>query len=1157
MGKRIFTWFWAHIGEPVLTYLLRRVTTNKIIVVYIGAIVSITGPFFVNNIVAYYKGIPLFQVSSETSWSIQIVAIVSMTLVVMFLLWLQKRRFDTMELSEDSIAFVKGEAHDEIGQLLPIYKDAISQLKLKDACETLKKIRYIVTQSTKVDYQFVSKVDYYIAESLRYINLKEAIQYYDQAYDEMKKSKSYHIEIATGKMFAELKEGRASYILDLCSDVLERDPQNIIAKVCKFVGSSSTVCYKDIPSELKYDVVFLSYLYPFLIKDLDFKEALEKLDYTIPSNLEFSNIDVWFFYMTISINRLNRHEGYNLLYNPGHHSRYIKDVYYITCKFLELSEDTDLKEDHIDINIYYTYTHFNLQAQTNEQKRIDIVAMQQYHPTPDFKPIHLMMLSEMLLTCRDFNGVIHLLEDNAEMKEMEYGFLWVVSGLHTNNVQYIRKGLNHFIKYGYKIPSSCSEIFMMAISPFYSDLSDIIRSINFESSSIQLVYDIAVDYYCNQKYDIHRIIESSQSCPNFICYILADILARENEDDLALKILQPKVSFDRYTANVECFIRLLHKKKDRTALFHSLRVLRQHGYNARIDYLQWEYNLATQCNDIKDALEVSSILFHKHPNEPYFTFFYAKSLLESGNKGEINSLVPLISELKPLKDDQLVINLTNILLIADKAEAGLEFLFMQMQTNRSQNLKDYFFMCSTSPATSQYINGSKDVVEENDYVFYNEDGNPQEDIVFRGSVVDTFIGHHVGDTMSLTRFQVTHKVTITDIKNKYFAVLKNFYRELNEHHTSKSIQSFTLDDLKSYNGNLLDGIVALTGGRDAQQMKNDFEKRYSEGKASFLAESRIESAFADCANRIFGDEIIYTVPYQYFNNLPIASFTYILDLSSLLLLSSLSKRFGLTFEKKFLVPEGLHLFIKHNIEHEAVNIPSLIHPSAFINYGFEVSANQTKAPIQLVLDDVEAWMENNCTYEVVDDILKLHTDGLKNEGSIFFQIEAESMLLALKASHAMISEDWGLIKFIARNFRVINSASWLKLSGVENIDKIFHCLADIHFAGIEVGYQYMFDQYTKKQTHQPNSFDTCVEGLRINGCLWREGMELAQEIVNKKIKLPGDNFVATKVMVAVLESLSPEGRNMLISEIHERVNANTLLAHCFDEAIKQSRTIII
>ena len=97
----------------------------------------------------------------------------------------------------------------------------------------------------------------------------------------------------------------------------------------------------------------------------------------------------------------------------------------------------------------------------------------------------------------------------------------------------------------------------------------------------------------------------------------------------------------------------------------------------------------------------------------------------------------------------------------------------------------------------------------------------------------------------------------------------------------------------------------------------------------------------------------------------------------------------------------------------------------------------------------------------------------------------------------MISEDWGLMTNY-ENFKILNTEAFLYLLNVNEKLNISKLQADLHFVGVNVDLDYMLEQYHKKNSRQPNTFDECLEALRINMYLTEDGLNLANQILCSK-----------------------------------------------------------
>lgn len=1159
---------WRQIGKPILDYLLRKVSFGRILLEYFRTIAIVNGGIWaISSAFAYYKGQPLFQFSIgqiETPVMIIVnsgITIVMILVIILRIIEVKKEKVNSSNNANEYIekrlsSFIKSH-DDEIEQLLPIYKNSISDLRLQEAIKALTKLRIIVSRRASLDFQLISNIDFLIAQCLRYRSFKDAISKYELAYNEMMKSNHFFIDVASGYAYSLLKQGKNKESYEISKGILLREPLNYIANVCKLVNSNNLEeSFKELDVSLKNNPFFLAYAYPYLIGK-DGKDILdiEKISYEIPKTLTYDNLEIWTFNISMSVTKLLRHEGYYFFGGTDHHSLYVKDVFQVTDKYLELSKNTDINGIFSDIDIFHTYTKYFVRDTTKDEKEADIEFMKGITPSKDKRILYIQMFFEMLLFSNKEEEAVNVLERYIDLKNEVNYFLWIVLAYRYDNPDYANKGLSLLISNHLPVIEQHSVIAINSIITFSEKLDkEELKLLKFSDESVQKVYNACYNYYFEKQYKLQDLEALGNSCYAPVRFHIAEILADIGQVDSAITIVKPLASTKQYTSNTGVYIALLKKKGQWKKLLHLLKDLRHNGFTKIPDYLMTEFNLARQCNDINDVNEVIEVLYHKFPKDVNILFYYAASLNEQGKSEEFNRILPTLKQLKPLKDDNLVKSFTNLLFTAGKIQEGLEFLYQQMLFNKSQSLKDYLFVCSTSPSIGQYINNSKDIVEENDFVFYEEGGLINCDAVFKNSLIEDFIGKHVGDSIVINRFGAVSQATIKDIKNKYFAIIYN-YTHSNEYKNSQDIQSFTTEDLKSYNGNIIDGLLALLDARGFKKAKDDFETKYSKGETSFLSEFNLNNGFEGCFNRMFGKDIIYTIPYQLYNNIDISLYNFVLDLSSLLLLSSLSLHFNLEFKKKFIIPEGLILYLKSYQTKEQLNLPSIIYNDAFSAYGLEKNKEQPESII--ILKYLQNWINKYCIPRVAEDILYLNIKDSKSKNDPFFNLEVESMVLTINQPLAMLSEDWGLSKFMASNFKAINVESFLRKSGIGNNKAISEFLADIHFAGAEVDENYMLQQYNNYQSKQPNSFESCLEGLRINAFLVKQGINLAQLILNKKIKLLSDNFTATKILTNILESLSSEGRRLLIEEFNRQVPNNSELMHCFNEALKLSGKIII
>ena len=113
-------WTWKHIGKPVRDYLLRRVTTAKVVYCYLGLMMAINGSSLLFNVFRVKTNNFMIEFSADPiNWSLLIVDIL-LTIVAVIYLILQFRK--------PSAGFIKGNSTEEILDALANKNDEIKEL---------------------------------------------------------------------------------------------------------------------------------------------------------------------------------------------------------------------------------------------------------------------------------------------------------------------------------------------------------------------------------------------------------------------------------------------------------------------------------------------------------------------------------------------------------------------------------------------------------------------------------------------------------------------------------------------------------------------------------------------------------------------------------------------------------------------------------------------------------------------------------------------------------------------------------------------------------------------------------------------------------------------------------------------------------------------
>lgn len=265
----------------------------------------------------------------------------------------------------------------------------------------------------------------------------------------------------------------------------------------------------------------------------------------------------------------------------------------------------------------------------------------------------------------------------------------------------------------------------------------------------------------------------------------------------------------------------------------------------------------------------------------------------------------------------------------------------------------------------------------------------------------------------------------------------------------------------------------------------------------------------------------------------------------------LNKVYGLTFERKFIIPQGLSIYLQQTLQREKVDMPTYITPDVIerLKLKKDTSESYHLEVLQYILD----WIDKYCVIEVATKKLNLH---FQENYHSFFEIESESILLTIDNKRCMISEDWGLMTNY-NNFKILNTEAFLYLMNVKEKEQISLFLADAHFVGVNVDLNYMLEQYFLKNSKKPNTYEECIDALRVNIYMTKVGLNLANKILNSTIKLPTDSLVVMNIFGKILEGKTTDFRKILIQLMNGQQGLNPYFMKYLMDAVKANRILLV
>ena len=397
-------WTWKHIGKPVRDYLLRKVTTAKVVYCYLGLMMAINGSSLLFNVFRVKTNNFMIEFSADPiNWSLLIVDIL-LTIVAVIYLILQFRK--------PSAGFIKGNSteeildalankNDEIKELLPLYRSSIDKLHLKEAYEHLGAIRKIVVKRSATDYELLATIDFLMGKCSCYIKGNDEKVELVRAFEEMKKANLFLIEIVEEYIYINIKGNEKQPMIDLCHQILEREPNNAMANAALVVLSDDAEnTYKKVPKSVLSEINFQFVIFYYIFNHPDQEWlSIDDVQLDIPKNLTYDNLRQWSFCMSVYSTRLLREGHY---FCDGRKiTKTLHNVYDITNRYKELSAGTDIENIIPDVEFMALYSEFLLIE--NKEKRNELISsMKDSEPSKENSKPYVLMFTSVPLKRDDY-----------------------------------------------------------------------------------------------------------------------------------------------------------------------------------------------------------------------------------------------------------------------------------------------------------------------------------------------------------------------------------------------------------------------------------------------------------------------------------------------------------------------------------------------------------------------------------------------------------------------------------------------------------------------------------------------------------------------------------------------------------------------------------
>lgn len=503
----LVAWTWRHIGKPLRDYLLRRVTTEKVVYRYFGTMLTINGSSLLFNVFRVKTNNFMIEFSADPINSSVLFVDILLTIVAVIYLVLQFRKPKNdilVENTTDRLLEALANKNDEIRELLPLYRSSIDKLHLKDAYEHLRTIRRIVCKRRATNYELLATIDYLMGKCSRFIRGNDENAEFVRAFDEMKKANLFLIEIAEEYIYVNIKENEKQPIIDLCNQILEREPNNGMANAAMVVLSDDAEnTYKKVPKSVlsKINFQFVIFYYIFNNPEQEWL-SIDDVQCDIPENLTYDNLRQWSFCMSIYSTKLLREGHY---FCDGRKiTPTLQNVYDITNRYKTMSAGTDIENIIPDVEFMALYSEFLLIEDKNRRNSL-IKSMKDSKPSKENMMPYVLMLLEMLMINKDFDDAAQVLEKQKDCKDETLAIVNFILPTRIFNKLFAVKAFEHLEKIKILLPDMHCQPVLSCVAMYAGDILQFKDLKIFENPITQQVFEYTLMYFSTKDCDVETI----------------------------------------------------------------------------------------------------------------------------------------------------------------------------------------------------------------------------------------------------------------------------------------------------------------------------------------------------------------------------------------------------------------------------------------------------------------------------------------------------------------------------------------------------------------------------------------------------------------------------------------------------------------------------
>lgn len=957
-----------------------------------------------------------------------------------------------------------------IKHLLPDLKDSICSLKVNTANRYLDTIWKEIQINCKKDFALQSYILYLQGECARFINGEDSATFHKRAYDLMTRSGDDEEEILEGVIYEACKKGDFDKANKYTQELKNINPNNHWIYVVSLITSNDkNTTVRSLPVDVDKDMVLACCIMFGRVERYDSFIDINSYEFHKLDNISIDNFFLWILDLSIATTRFCQ----NFIIQKDIKkmcTSEVKSLYAVTDKFLTALEKTEIENPVPDTLLVHAVTGY---FSDQDSKWLDI--LKKIKPSSNIEELYYLSYSMILNDTGRYNESKDLLKQYkgsclASILNMRFSL-----AIMNNDYPEWNKIFKDASETNESIPDHFAHYYFACVSTIYDSVHKFVNNVRFDNQITNQAYTLLISFVKKENVDTDFILQHKKDFSETIAPYMAMVANEKISLSIAIEILEQCV--DKKILDVRSSLLIDYYQLDKSygqKLYSLLKELRRAG-QMTVQSLSLELKISTTIGDAENSLDITSELVKMLPDNESVWVNHVQSLLRCGN--HTDEIIQLKSKFEKLahsvKSTKILFNIYHVI---NETKFALDLLYNEINRTQNQELKDFYISIHLNQGVDKYISLEKEIVEMDDFVMLSVAGENKECPIAKSSIYENLIGCKVGDKKIIKMKQDT-EVEILAIHSKYFKLLRDIYKEIEENQSSRNVKMFSINDF-DFKNDPIGALKKMAGlNEDDRSKEQALHEQYNNGEVlllSFIDETEIVS---DTYEKLFGSFMICSVPLaacaKYFvEDKEWRERDIVLDITSLISLYEFDRKYSLKYEKKFILPKSITAIIKDQLINEEKGSPNFFSKMIVERVGVD-TIDEAKTVLWNKLKGLQDWIDAHCNVVTVEEIINY--DISSNE-SFLLRIEMESVLLAKDG--LLLSEDWSLCKRFMNVFPVLSTFNWLSLIEHDKAKDWGLFMLDCGNVGYPMSSSYICEQYDLMASNKPNRYSICLENIK-------------------------------------------------------------------------------